>query len=103
MVQRVSIQDAQRSLSEIVAIAGEGQGPVVLERDGKPLAVIVSVEDYERYVAEREAQFERLFSFAEHFPRLPDEEAESIAARELSAVRATRAKRPAPHQPPPDS
>jgi prevent-host-death family protein len=45
MVQHVSMQDAQSSLSEIVAIAGEGGGPVVLERDGRPLAVIVSVED----------------------------------------------------------
>jgi prevent-host-death family protein len=92
MVKRMSMRDARSNLHEVVGIPYYSGEPVVIERYGRPIAVVVSVQDYERYIAEREVQFERLATFADQFPNLPDAEAEAIAMREVKAVRAARSR-----------
>lgn len=48
MIRRVSAARAKAQLSELVARVAHGGEQVVIERRGKPLAALVSVDDLER-------------------------------------------------------
>ena len=50
MRKQVSVEEAQRCLSDIVRAVAPGAA-VELVADGKPLAMIVSMEEYERWAA----------------------------------------------------
>ncbi|HMB92100.1 MAG TPA: type II toxin-antitoxin system Phd/YefM family antitoxin [Rhodothermales bacterium] len=43
----LSTVEARKSLSEIINQAAYGGEPTIIERRGKPVAVVVSVEDFE--------------------------------------------------------
>ncbi len=65
----------------ILAVDDEalGREPVVLERDGRPVAVIVPVEEYEAFRAWREALEE---PWPEEPPPTPEGDQEALAAVE---------------------
>lgn len=63
----VGISDARKHLSDLVARSGYAGDRFVIERNGKPLAALISVDDFEL--------FERLFE--QHEDRL---DAENVAA-----------------------
>ena len=55
MVKRVSAAQAKAQLSALVAEVAYAGQHVIIERRGKPLAALVSVEDLERLEQDREA------------------------------------------------
>jgi prevent-host-death family protein len=62
MTREFSIAEARDRLAKLVHDAEE-RTPVVLTRRGKPVAVILSIEDYEGLVAEKGAFWDRLVRF----------------------------------------
>lgn len=62
MSREFSIAEARDRLAKLVHDAEE-RAPVVLTRRGKPVAVLMSIEEYEGLVAEKGAFWERLVRF----------------------------------------
>ncbi|HKG26969.1 MAG TPA: type II toxin-antitoxin system Phd/YefM family antitoxin [Thermomicrobiales bacterium] len=53
MVKTISTEDARSKLDDIVATVQEAHQAVVLVQNGKPVAAVVNVDEYERYRQER--------------------------------------------------
>jgi prevent-host-death family protein len=67
-----SLQDAKNRFSAVVEAARNGV-PQTVTKHGKPVAVVLSVEDYEKLTGKAEAQRP---SFVEHLLAMPkDDEA----------------------------
>lgn len=58
MTRRMSSREARANFSDLIASVHYGQDPVIVERKGKPFAVVISPKDFEQY---QKAQRERLF------------------------------------------
>lgn len=87
MVKRMSAQEARAKFSDLLGLVYYGKENVIIEKQGRTFAVVISPEDYERLLKEREHRFK---VFDELWARNPDvtpEEAEETAAREIAAYR----------------
>ena len=91
MTKRVGTVEARRSFSRLVGEAGFGGEHIIIERSGKPMAVLIGIDEYERLIAaqarEREARFKRLLSIAERNQDVSPEQVESDVAKAVAAVR----------------
>ena len=90
MVKKMSAKEARNSFSDLLGVVYYSKEAVVVEKRGKPVAVVISPEDYERLLAGRE---ERLSVFDEIRARnleVTPQEAEEDAAREIAARRKER-------------
>lgn len=92
----VSTSEARANFSQLVAEAGYGGRDTIIERNQRPIAVIVGYEKYQEFVAfqkraaEREARFavyERIRSRNRQVTE--DQVAEDVAAA-IDAVRANK-------------
>lgn len=67
MIQTVSLKDMRDQLSELVARVAYGNRKVVITKFGKPLAALVTFEDYEKMMDPRkkftQAELEKGFEF----------------------------------------
>ena len=88
MVRRVSAKEAGEKFSDLIGSVHYSQEPVIVEKQGKPFAVVISVEEFERLRVEREQRFTVLESIWAQNPTLTEEEAMADALREIAAVRA---------------
>lgn len=72
MARRMSVAEARNNLAE--AIDRSGEGPVFIERRGRPVAVLISPEEYERMLDALE-ELEDVAAFdealAEEGPNIP--------------------------------
>lgn len=83
MTKRIpAVQARQRfgTLLDEVRLRGD---EVVIERDGKPAAVMISLDAYQRYQALRERTREEAFAY---FDELRDELAEKVSQDELEQL-----------------
>ena len=90
LVKKMSAKEARNSFSDLLGVVYYSKEAVVVEKRGKPVAVVISPEDYERLLAGRE---ERLAVFDEIRARnleVTPQEAEEDAAREIAARRKER-------------
>ncbi len=87
MVQRLGAREARSSFSDLLGRVGYGGEVVVVERSGKPLAVMVPVDVYEQLVAEREERFRIVDRIREQAPPVPTEEIEEDVREAVEAVR----------------
>jgi antitoxin Phd len=67
MSKRYSIADARRNLPTLVNEAESGSD-ILLTRRGQPVAIVVSVEEYERLKAPRASFADTYQAFRERFP-----------------------------------
>jgi prevent-host-death family protein len=63
--KRVTLRstEVQRNFREVVNRAGSGQEHIIVERDGLPVIVMLSVAEYTSLMRERELREERLKKF----------------------------------------
>lgn len=89
--QRVTLRstDVQRNFRDVVNRAGSGHEHIVVERDGLPVIVMLSVAEYQLLMHERELRAERLKKFeaaarhaGQEFERLGLSEEEVLAQLE---------------------
>jgi prevent-host-death family protein len=86
MDKTYSIAEARNDLSHVVREAEAGR-PVTLARRGRPVAVVVSADDYSRMANQRQSVADAIDRFrAKHATALAD--ADWLAARDHSPGRA---------------
>jgi prevent-host-death family protein len=63
--ERVTLRstDVQRNFREVVNRAGSGNEHIIVERDGLPVIVMISLAEYRLLMRERELRAERLKKF----------------------------------------
>lgn len=49
MTKRMTAREARDNFSDLLGVVYYGKEPVIVERKGKPVAVVISPEQYERY------------------------------------------------------
>lgn len=82
MSKQYSIADARRNLPTVVDEVASGS-EVQLTRRGRPVAVVVSIEEYERLKAQRTTFAKAYESFRKRFP----EGGGRISQKDLRALR----------------
>lgn len=93
MVKRVSAKEARNRFADLLGSVYYSKEAVIVEKQGRPFAVVISPEEYERFTRERQARFAILDELRARNPNLTPEEAEADAAREVAASRQERGRR----------
>ena len=97
MVKTVSTEDAQSNLGDVVAAVQANHQTVVLVQNGKPVAAVIGIEDYERYRQERiERGWATIDRIQERNADLDPDEVYAEVTAEVEAVRRERRARRAP-------
>jgi len=91
MARRMSAKEARDNFTDLLGMVYYGREPVIVERKGRPFAVVINPEEYERY---QEAARERLSRLIDEIrdqnrDRDPDEVLAEVTA-EVEAVRNER-------------
>lgn len=100
----IELTNEKAVLSEEIGQVAQGDLRIMVEQDGRPIAAIISVEEFRRFqeaerTADRAALFDALTAFGEAFKDVPDDELERELALAQSEVRAAmRAEREAAQQ-----
>lgn len=90
MARRMSVRDARANFSEVLGSVHFTNSPVIIERNGKPYAVIISPKEFEDLLDHRWETIERIQERNAHLD--PDEvDAEVIAV--VKEVRRERRER----------
>jgi prevent-host-death family protein len=74
MTLKLGAREARNQFSNLLGRVGYGGEVVVLERSGKPIAVMVPVEMYEKFLAEREQQFDVVDRIRQNCPEISEDE-----------------------------
>ena len=74
MTLKFGAREARNQFSNLLGRVGYGGEVVVLERSGKPIAVMVPVEMYEKFLAEREQQFAVVDRIRQNSPEISEDE-----------------------------
>ena len=83
MTRRVSVPQAREQLAELVDAVAAERDAVVVERDGRPVAVLISPDQYEHYQDLARRDFFALV--AEIHRRNEDEDPDEVL-REVTAI-----------------
>ena len=89
-MRRMSARDARAHFADVLGSVHYGNEPVVVERNGKPFAVVISPEQYEVM----EAALERAWTTVERIrARNADESPEAVLRDVTAVVEAVREER----------
>lgn len=86
----VSALEARTHLGEIMKEVQGGRVRVLVEKSGVPMVGIISAEEFQRVIAEREARFEVVDRIRSRIPSVPDTEVERDVREALKHVRRRR-------------
>jgi len=96
MRRRLSTMEARKRFGQLLEEVYHRGDEVVLERAGKPMAVMVPIHSYEQWQAQRQAAMDRLFSLIdanqEHNKDVPFEVIQAAVDEAVREVRAARRK-----------
>ena len=88
MVRRYSAQETRQKLSDILGIVYYGREPVIVEKRGRPVAVVINPEEYELLLKAREERFQVLDRiWKEADGQVNPEEVERLVNEEVHALR----------------
>lgn len=98
MNQTLTLKEVRDQLSDLVSRVAYGDQKVVITKFGKPIAALVTLEDFEKIMnpakrftkEEWDKGFEFITKAQEARKDVSDEEAEKIIKREIKAVRAAK-------------
>ena len=90
MVKRMSAKEARNNFSDLLGLVYYSKEVVIVEKRGRPFAVVISPEDYERLLKEREERFAVFDDIRAKNPDVTLQEAQADAAREIAALRQER-------------
>ena len=89
MEKSITAFDARRHFGTLIEGVSAKGDKVIVERHGKPVAVVVPLQVYEQWKAARERFFD-MFELAANNANLSPEEADELAAEAVAAVRSSR-------------
>jgi prevent-host-death family protein len=81
---------ARTQLGQIMKEVQSGQVRVLVEKSGVPMVGIISAEEFQRVVAEREARFEVVDRIRRRLPSVSDAEIQRDVGEALKQVRRRR-------------
>ena len=92
MVVRMGAKEARDKFAHLLGSVHYGGDVVIVERSGRPMVAVISLEMYERLIADREARFEVVDRMRGSGPDLTVEEVEQDVAEAVAAARAPGAE-----------
>ena len=92
MVVRMGAKEARNKFADLLGSVHYGGEVVIVERSGRPMVAVISLELYERLIADRETRFEVVDGIRGRVPKLSVEEVEQDVAEAVAAVRAPGAE-----------
>jgi len=92
LVKRMSAKDARNNFTDVLGLVYYSKEAVIVEKQGRPFAVVISPEDYERLIKERQERFAILDEIRARNQDVTPDEAEADVAREIAASRQERRK-----------
>lgn len=90
MTRRMSARDARANFADLLGSVYYTKEPVIVERNGKPVAVVISPEQYERIRREEEEDWALIDRMAE---RNKDKDPEQVLRDVTAVVEAVRQER----------
>ena len=87
MTKQIGAKDARAKFAELLGRVGFGREEIVIERSGKPMAVLIPMDVYERMVADRETRFAITERLQGKQPDLSPEKVESDVEAMTKQVR----------------
>jgi len=93
MLSRIGAREARTRFADLLGRVGYGGDTVIVERSGKPLAVLISVELYEALMAERRARFAVVQRMRDNAPTVAEEELQRDVEQAIRETRAAYAAR----------
>ena len=82
--------EARTQFGQIMKDVQSGRVRVLVEKSGVPMVGIISVDEFERLVAEREARFAVIHRVRRRLPSVPDTEIQRDVREGLKQVRRRR-------------
>jgi prevent-host-death family protein len=82
--------EARTHLGEIMKEVQGGRVRVLVEKSGIPMVAIISAEEFQRLVVEREARFEVVDRIRSRIPAVPDTEVQRDVQEALKRARRRR-------------
>lgn len=82
--------EARTHLGEIMKEVQGGRVRVLVEKSGIPMVGIISAEEFQRVIAEREARFEVVDRIRSRIPAVPDAEVQRNVQEALKRARRRR-------------
>ena len=89
-IKTVPALEARTHLGEIMKEVQSGRVRVLVEKSGIPVVGIISAEEFQRVIAEREARFEVVDRIRSRMPPVQDSEVEQDVREALKHVRRRR-------------
>lgn len=89
-IKRVPALEARSRLGALINEAHSGKVRVLVEKLEVPMVGIISAEEYQRMIAEREARFEVIERIRAKLPRVPEADLQRDVRRTLREVRHRR-------------
>lgn len=89
-VKKIPALEARTRLGEIMKEVQGGRVRVLVEKSGVPMVGIISAEEFQRVIAEREARFEVVDRIRSRILRVSDAEVERDVRGTLKDVRRRR-------------
>ncbi len=94
VTRRLAAKDARANFSDVLSRVYYGQEPVIVERKGKPVAVLISPEQWERYQQQtKDRLFEAIDRLQEQNRDADPEEVERDVTEAVEEVRRERYER----------
>jgi len=91
IVKRISVAQARANFSNLLGGVHYSKEEVIVERKGKPFAVVISPEQYQSLKAQQEAAFQRLDQLAErNADKDPNEEVEAVRQERYEQPKAAK-------------
>ncbi len=90
-ITRVPALTARRRLGELMKEVRAGRLRVLVEKAGVPMVGIISPDEFQRLIAERDARFEVVDRIRSRVPVVPDPEITQDVREASQAVRRRRA------------
>ena len=91
MPKHISAREARNRFSDLMGNVHYGGEEMIVERSGKPMVAVISVDMYERLVAERRARFEIIDRIRSRLPEVHPEEIERDVTEAIHDLRSTDA------------
>lgn len=82
--------EARTQLGRIMKEVQRGQLRVLIEKSGVPMVGIISADEFQRVIAERETRFEVVDRIRRRLPSVPDAEIQQDVREALKEVRRRR-------------
>lgn len=69
ITNKVSAKEARDNFTDVLGMAYYGNQPVVVERKGRPFAVVINPQEYEKYEKYKQAARKRILEIVEEIQK----------------------------------